>query len=73
MILGNPEAEVDESRCKLKRTFLPGFISQNITESNFLLDLGKVPSFPLECDPVLPESEIYEFSCCVFIFIFLAT
>lgn len=41
VILGNSEAEVGESRCKSKRTFLPEFTSQNITESNFLLDLGK--------------------------------
>lgn len=33
---------------------------------------GKMPSFPLECNLVLPESQIYEFSCWVFIFIFPA-
>lgn len=61
----------DQSRHRLKSTFLLWTDSLECHRKQFLLDPGKVHSLPMECDPLLSESQIYEFPVDFFIFISL--
>lgn len=60
--MGKPAGEVDGSRHELKRTFLLWTHFPAHHRKQFLLDPGEVPFLSIECDPLPPESQIYEFS-----------
>lgn len=63
--------EEDQSRHRLKRTFLLWTHFPECHGKQFLLDPGKAHSLPMLCDPLLSESQIYGFPVGFFIFISL--